>query len=163
MLLPGMTIVRHSGRRAGISDKLPPGVAQGRFRQVDADDLGVADVQRDAPGDAARAGAEVEHLRRAVQLHFLERADRLGDEQLRLGPRYEHARPHGEAPVAELRHAQHILDGLAGAQPLQVGLELRQPVRRDGRFRLHDMRVVRHAQQLTAEHQNQTPRLRRRV
>ena len=130
---------------------------------VYADDFGIVNFASDAPGDAARAGAEIQHLGGAVEVHFAQRAHGLGDQLLRLRPGDQHAGPHGEAVPAELRDSQHILDGLAGAEAPQSVLQLRLALRRHGRLRLDDVGVARHAQQFFAEHQNQTPRLGRRV
>ena len=147
-----------AGRR-----KLIVSVLQGCLRQVDADHLRVRDLQRDGPGDAARAGPQVEHARRAVEVHLPQRTDPRGHEQFRLGTGDQYAGPHGEAVLAELREAEHVLDGFAPAEPPQVVQQLRFALRRDGRLRLDDVGVALRAQFLLAEHQNHTPRLRRRV
>ena len=64
---------------------------------------------------------------------------------------------------AELRDPQYILYGFARAKALQTILQLREAFFGNGRIRLHDVRIARGAQQFLAEHQNQTPRLGRRV
>ena len=143
--------------------KLPGSVAQRRLGPIDADDLRIPDLQRDAPGDAAGAGAEIEHPGRTVQLQLPQETDGAGHEQFRLGTRDQHAGPDGETVPAELGDPQHILDGFAAAKAPEVVFQLRLPLFRHGGPGLDDVGVGGGAQFLREEHQNQTPRLRRRV
>ena len=136
------------------------GVAKGSFRQVNTNHLGLRNLQGERPGDAAGARTKVQHARGGAAAQF---RDGLRDQLLRLGTRYQHARAHGEAVSAELGESQHILDGFSPAQPLQVAFQFRQAPVGHGGLRLDDMGIGGGAQPLRAEHQNQTPRLRRRV
>ena len=66
---------------------------------------------------------------------------------------------HLEAEPAEIGKAQHVLDGLAAGQPLQIGEKLRLPRRVYYRLRLYDMRVAVNPQQSLAQHQHDVVRL----